>query len=134
MLPGRILLAALAIACSAWFALGGYSAHERTRLSGLLAAPRYLTAQQERSARSLLEHARLLNPDRDVELQAAGIALHTGRPRVAERILQQVVAREPKNINAWLLLEVTADNRDQPVSDGAGAQVRMLAPPAQPAP
>ena len=133
MLPARILLAAVALACCAWFALGGYAAHERTRLERVLAGAARLTPQQASHAQTLLDRAGTLNPDRSVALLKAGLQLHTGRPREAERTLQGRVQREPRNIDAWLLLEVTTDHRDPPVSRAAGAMVRMLAPPTAPA-
>ncbi len=106
------LLAALgALLVAAWFALGGYQAHELDQVTNLVNARPRLTAAQTRSALSQLRSAALLNPNREVLLLRARVYGHSGEPAKARRIAESAVAAEPRNVEAWYVLATVAHGR-----------------------
>ncbi|HXC39930.1 MAG TPA: tetratricopeptide repeat protein, partial [Burkholderiales bacterium] len=65
-------------------------------------------------------------------LRLAQLDTFTGRPRSAVRRLNRIVAREPRNLEAWLLLAQTARTVDPAAALRAAARVRRLSPPVPP--
>jgi len=59
---------------------------------------------------SLLQGAKLINPDRQVDILRAQLDDERGAKTQAEQILRHVVADEPMNLQAWDLLAISATN------------------------
>lgn len=99
---GAMLVSALA-AC-AWFVLGLRQTHEIDKATSILSQQHAPTAAQSRTAGSLLNSAGTLNPDLEVDVLRARLALSRGEPHTARTIMQSVVRREPQNLEAWIWL------------------------------
>lgn len=99
----RAAAIAIAVVVCAWFALGVVQARDTGAATAIASAPRTPTPKQIAHARSLLDAAGTLNPDLQVDLTRAQLALRTGDTPSARRTLRSVLAREPMNIQAWLL-------------------------------
>lgn len=97
----RIAALALSIAVCAWFVLGIHQDHDVNAASAIVSGATTPSAAQARQARSLLERAKLLNPDSEVDLLRAQLDLEQGNQPGARAILERVVAREPDNAVAW---------------------------------
>jgi hypothetical protein len=109
----------------AWFVVGVRQARDTDQATALLAAPGRLDSPR---VSSLLNSAGLLNPDRQVDLLRAELALRRGDPAGARRIAERVVAAEPMNVQGWLLLARAA--RTNPTTFFfALIHIRELAPP-----
>jgi predicted Zn-dependent protease len=134
MLAARVALCAVALIVAAWFALGAYDAHEQARAAALQNT--LVTPTPARTAEILraLDRARTLNPDRSVDLARAQALIRAKRDGEAVRILEKLVRDEPRNINAWVLLQLASAKRDPALTARAVAAVRALAPPVAPAP
>jgi hypothetical protein len=98
----RTALAAFALLACAWFALAARQAHEINAASALLSGGGALSAAQAREADALLSSAATLNPDRQVDVLRAQVALARGDQRRARSILEPVVRQEPDNLSAWV--------------------------------
>jgi hypothetical protein len=100
----RAAVVGFALLACAWFALGVRQAHDITRATSIIAQTGPLTSSQGRSASSRLDSAGALNPDLEVDVLRGRLALGRGQPPAARRILNSVVHREPKNLEAWIWL------------------------------
>lgn len=129
MLASRLALAAVAIVVCLWFALGVRQAHDTAAAQAALSHPASLTAAEVARVNGLLRGARTLNPDRTVAQLQAQLDGLAGDPRRAAAVVEGVVAAEPQNIGAWLLLELETDGRNAALNREAGLRVRELAPP-----
>jgi hypothetical protein len=98
----RAAVAAFALVACAWFALGARQAHELSAATAIVTGGPTLTAAQARHADSLLSSAATLNPDRQVDVLRAQVALEQGDPGRARSILTPVVRQEPDNLSAWV--------------------------------
>jgi predicted Zn-dependent protease len=105
---GAILVVAI-VAC-AWFALGARQAHEITAATAIASSGPQLSASQAAHADSLLAAAGILNPDTQVDLLRAQVALERGDRRHALAIIRRVNTLEPDNALGWLWLERAASN------------------------
>lgn len=104
----RVVLVAVAVVVAAWFALGVRQAVNTTRATALIAGQGRLTPAQARHARSLLNSAATLNPDRTVSLLRGELALAENHNASAQRILLALVHSEPQNLDAWVQLAYAA--------------------------
>jgi predicted Zn-dependent protease len=104
MLAARIGALVLALVGCAWFALGARQAHQTARANAIVSSSQRLSPGRARRAAAALEAAGTLNPDLQVDVLRAELAIDQGRPRTARRILASVTRREPQNLNAWLQL------------------------------
>jgi predicted Zn-dependent protease len=131
----RASCAALALAACAWFALGIRQSsdlnHATAIVSGLTGQIK-LSPAQARSANSLLSSAGVLNPDLQVDVLRARVALLTDDRASAKRILLSVVRREPMNLDAWYGLATSAT--DGATVSRALARLAQLEPKVRPAP
>lgn len=122
MIARGVLLAA-ALLCAAWFATELRPVRERD--SGLTVVAngdvRRATTLLSRAA----EHTRSSEPD----LRLAQLWAFQRRPERATRILRSIVAREPENFDAWLLLSQTARAVDPALAARAARAYRRLSPP-----
>lgn len=127
--PIRIVLALAALVVGAWFALGVREAHEinrATSIVGGLNGQHKLTAAQAAQARSLLSSASVLNPDRQVDVVRARVALLRNDRPLAVRILRGVVRAEPDNLEAWYGIATSASSGA--TVNAALAQISKLQP------
>lgn len=127
----RIGLAAAALLVAAWFALGVYQSRAISEGTSVAARHGPVTAAEARHANILLHDAATLNPDRAVDVLRAQVALARGDAAHARQILNDVVRREPQDLNAWIALAnaSTADVRQRQI---ALLHILKLAPPAKP--
>lgn len=109
----RISLAVLAVCACAWFGLGAVQSHATDQATNIVSGSGKLTAAQADRARSLLDTAATLNPDRSIDLLRARLAVREGRTPEAIAILRRTVAAEPLNLSAWLALAQTALGHDR---------------------
>jgi hypothetical protein len=109
----RVSCIAFAVVLCAWFALGIRQAHEIDQataiVSGLNGQGKLDPAAASR-ARSLLSSAGVLNPDLQVDVLRARVALLTNNRASATRILLGVVHSEPMNLDAWYGLATSAQS------------------------
>jgi Tfp pilus assembly protein PilF len=109
----RISLLALAVCACAWFGLGVVQSHATDAATSIVAGSGRLSPAQAARARSQLDTAATLNPDRSIDLLRARLAVREGRSAAAITILRRTVAAEPMNLSAWLALAQTALGHDQ---------------------
>jgi predicted Zn-dependent protease len=100
----RAALLAFAVAACAWFALGVRQAHDINAATAITSRSP-LPAIQVKHANSLLDDAATLNPDQQVNVLRAELAVDQGRYVRARQILRQVVRREVNNLQAWLVMK-----------------------------
>ncbi len=98
----RTAAIALAILACAWYALGVRQAHELNAATGILSQPAPLPTAQAMQASALLGSAATLNPDLQVDVLRAQLALARNQDARARQILFGVIRREPKNLEAWI--------------------------------
>jgi hypothetical protein len=124
----RAALVLLAAAAIAWLSLALVASRAADDLERVVvgggAPPAELADLRARAER--------LVPDRRPTLvEATGLA-QAGRRALAARRLRDLLAAEPENAEAWLLLSRTTP--DPAEAERASARVRALAPPAPPPP
>jgi hypothetical protein len=122
----RAALLAAALLCAAWFVTELRPVRERDAALALV-APGHAPDVQ-RAARLLsraARHTRSSEPD----LRLAQLWAFEQRPDRATQILRAVVAREPENFDAWLLLSQTARAGDPALAGRAARAYRRLSPP-----
>lgn len=104
----RAPLIAVAVLSAAWFALGIRQASDVSTATSIVSGGAHLSPAEAGRARSLLGAAAVLNPDSNVNLLQAQLDRDQGDFRAARRTLDQVVAREPDNAEAWYGLALSA--------------------------
>jgi hypothetical protein len=132
---GRASSVGLALVVCAWFVLGIQQAHDTNRVTAIVSGlfgQRELRPAQASRANSLLNSAQVLNPDAQVDVLRARVALLRGDRARAKRILIDVLRREPMNIAAWYGLATSA--KDQPTVLLALGRIARLAPKTRRAP
>jgi hypothetical protein len=122
-------LLALAFVLTAWFTVGFVQARGTDAAGRLVGRLSALSPAESRRAAGLLATAGTLNPDRQVDILRAELALHHRADREAARILQSVVRDEPDNVAAWHLLGSALRTIDPAAARAADARVRFLVPP-----
>jgi tetratricopeptide repeat protein len=100
----RAAVLALALAAAAWFAIGARQAHDTSRASAIIAGGGPVSRAQAKHASALLSSAGFLNPDSEVDVLRARLERAQGDLAGARAILDQVVAKEPDNAEAWFQL------------------------------
>jgi predicted Zn-dependent protease len=123
---GVIVMAVVAIA---WLGLSVQSTRAEDELSDLVRAER--TGELDRAA-ELRRTAERFVPGRRPSLIEATLRVQAGDRAGAIRLLRDVVADEPENGEAWLLLARAAEQTDPGLAERAMARVRELAPPVPP--
>jgi predicted Zn-dependent protease len=109
----RGVMLAVAVLVCAWFGLGVRQALDTSHATAIVNSSSKLTAAQVAHAGSLLHAAGQLNPDRLVAVLRGQLALDQGDTAHAERILRDVTAAEPLNVQAWVLLAQATQTRDR---------------------
>lgn len=107
MLLARIALALVALAACAFFAVGIHQAHDVSAAQGILDSAKVTTSQALR-ARSQLDSAGFLNPDRTVAVTRGQLDLRLNDPAAAFAVFRRLVSQEPENVQAWLGLTESA--------------------------
>ena len=117
-----------ALVVCAFFALGIRQTTSHEQADRRMSSPERPSSAAAARTETLLDHAATLNPDRRVDLGRALLALQSGHPQSARRIIERVVADEPDNIEAWTRLAFATAGTDPAASKRAAAQVLRLAP------
>jgi hypothetical protein len=102
--PLRVVFAMLALVICGWFALGIRQAHDIAGATSIVSGQAPLDAGQDNRVAALLRSAGALNPDAAVDVLRGRLALNEGHRFEAQRILGDVVRREPMNLEAWIWL------------------------------
>jgi predicted Zn-dependent protease len=124
----RLALILLSLAAGAWFVLGVVQARDLDRATDIVQRAHSLRPAQADQARSLLDTAATLHPNRSVGLLRAQVASLSGHPHQAVRLAERVTAQEPQNLNAWLLLAQVALHGDRSLTGQAVARLKQLDP------
>ena len=127
----RLALVSLALVVCAWFALGIRHASHTESARSIVAHQPLPDRARLAEAGAMLRTAGQLNPDAEVDVLRARLALDLRDPRGAERILAGVVRHEPENLEAWTGLALVARRIDPATYRRAAAAVRRLAPPVR---
>jgi len=125
----RAVLLALAVVLAGWMAVGIRSAHreEAAKRSTLLADPA-LPPRAIAGAHRTFARAGELNPDSAPELYRASYDIRTRHPQDAIGVLEDVVAREPANVNAWAFLAQATARTRPALAARARRRIRELSP------
>jgi uncharacterized protein HemY len=125
----RVALLAVSLAAAGWFGVSAHEARDEHAAEALVSLLGGLTPAEISHAGDLLDGASVLDPDSHVDVLRAELALHRRRIAEARRILDGVLAREPKAIEAWALEADALKRTDPAAARRARAQVLRLAPP-----
>jgi hypothetical protein len=123
----RVALIVLAAAAVAWLAAGIGASHAQDDLGRLVATTAEPDHADYARADELRRGAERYVPGRRPSLLEATLRLR-GDGAGAARLLEDVVADEPENAEAWLLLARADADRDPVRAARAMARVRALAP------
>jgi hypothetical protein len=124
----RVLLAVLAVGLVVWSAVLwrdeqiGSAAVDRILRNPDLGGAAWADDMQS------LHDAELLNPGTSWDIARAGALLQRERPSAAERVIEDVVEREPENVEAWLVLHDVVRGRDPARAAEARAAILRLNP------
>jgi hypothetical protein len=108
----RLTLLAFAVAACGWFLLGERQASDLLGATAIVNTSGTPSRAEAARARSLLDSAATLNPDRSVDVLRGQLAVDGNQYRSAERIEEAVVRDEPMNIEAWVQLANAAQQRN----------------------
>lgn len=75
-----------------------------------------------------LGDAAVLNPDGEIDILRAHVFINAGDPARAKRVLWDLLAREPKNVDGWILMYFTPPPHN-PDSRLAAQRLNELVPP-----
>ena len=120
-------VAAGALVLCAWFGLSIHQAENTNAAAAIVTGTSRLSPAQVRHVRSLLSSAKVLNPDREVDVLRAQLDVGQGNLAAARRILEPVVAAEPQNALAWEWLARASAN-DRAEFFIAAIHIRALVP------
>jgi predicted Zn-dependent protease len=116
----RVLVAALAVALIAWLAV--MEVDTRRQAEGVAAAQ----ARDFGAADADFRAARTLNPDTTPDINRAFVLQETGKRDQAVALLQDVLRREPDNLNAWgVLFQFTRDHEPATADRARAARGRL---------
>jgi predicted Zn-dependent protease len=124
----RISALVVAVAACAWFALGIVQSIDTTRATAIVSSSTPMTPQRAAHARSLLDSAGTLNPDKTVDILRGELASELHQPVRAVATLESVTASEPQNADAWVTLARVALHHDTPALERAVARLAQLDP------
>jgi hypothetical protein len=131
--PERILLAVVALALAAGFAVALTAARAEDRLNDLQFRPPQLSAADLRRAEQLERDAGRLTPGERRAIVLTYVLLRGGDADKALALASDATRREPENGEAWLAVARAARAADIPIEQEALQRLRELVPPV-PAP
>ena len=121
-MAARLALALLAVAALGWLGLSYRSVDHQEEAEATLQRPlaEYLKSGRSRAASpAALRHAadridaaKRLNPDSTLDLDRGSLQLLSGEQAEAADTFQDVVEREPQNLQAWLALAIATRGTD----------------------
>jgi predicted Zn-dependent protease len=120
----RAALVLLAVAAMAWLGAGIAASRAQDDLGRLVATTAHPDRADLERADELRRKAERRVPGRRPSLLEATLRLEGDDRAGAARLLEDVVAEEPENAEAWLLLSQASEAR----ADRARERVRALAP------
>ena len=129
VIPARIAMVVVALV--AIFSLATWLHQARLFADARAAAVPARTPAQVASAAALLHGASRHTPDTLPETAEAFLLIRGHRPADGERLLRDVLHREPRNVTAWGLLALALDGRDPAGAAMARAEVNRLSPPVK---
>ena len=132
-MPQRILLAAVALAVAAGFAVALTAARAEDRLDDLRFRPPRLSEADLRRADQLERDAGRLTPGERRAILLATVLLRGGDTQGALAAARAATRREPENAEAWLAVARAAREADPAPAREALQRLRELVPPV-PAP
>jgi predicted Zn-dependent protease len=130
----RCALVAVALLAGAWLVLGVRALDLQSDAESVRSGPQgaALTPDDADRARSFLHRARLLSVDKSPLLNEGVLLLATGRREEGVAILERVVAEEPDNLEAWIVLyNVYSRSSDAKRAREALRRIRALNPLAE---
>lgn len=90
--------------------------------------PRSLSRADVERAVSLLQRSRAHTPDTEPILDQAALLVRVGQLRRARPLLEDIVRREPDNVQAWAVLALDTRTTDRARAAQARARTVALAP------
>jgi predicted Zn-dependent protease len=132
MIAVRVGLVVLAAAAIAWLGAGVAASHAQDDLGRLVATTAHPDRADLARAAALRRDAERRVPGRRPSLLEATLLLQARDHAAAARLLEDVLADEPDNAEAWLLLAQADRDRDPARARHAMARVRALAPDVPP--
>jgi predicted Zn-dependent protease len=127
----RIVVVVLALAGAAWLTVAARSFSAQDQIATLALDDENPTTRDLARARSLVDRAKVLNPDVRVEQSIGVLEFRTGDQAGAVETFQALTVREPRNAELWALLARVARDGDPPLAARAAARQRALAPPLE---
>lgn len=126
----RIGVLALALVAAAWFAIGVRQARDTSRAASIVSGGAHISASEAHRASDLLSAAAFLNPNRQIDVLRAQVALSRGNEPAARAILKRVVRAEPQYLDAWIWL-ARASLKDLRDFYFAAYRIKLLVPPVK---
>jgi len=132
-MPERIVVAVIALAAAACFAVALSAARAEDRLADLQFRPPQLGPADLRRADELERDAGRLTPGERRVLVLSNVRLRGGDANGAQALAQDAARREPENAEAWLAVARASRDTDPALAKRALQRLRELVPPV-PAP
>jgi Flp pilus assembly protein TadD len=130
--PRMAMRIGMALACAAalaWLAVVLHSVALRDDGQEIAARdPKTLSAAEVAHSLSLLRRAQAHTPDTEPLLDRGALLVRLGQVRRATPLLEQIVDREPENVQAWALLALATQRTDPARAAEARARTTKLAP------
>lgn len=98
----RVLLAVLALAVCAWFAVGIRQAHQSDAAAAIVGAAGGQSAADLARAQRLIDSADFLYPGQDIANLRAEQLLEQRRYDRAAPVIASIVRAEPQNLQGWI--------------------------------
>jgi predicted Zn-dependent protease len=128
MIAIRAAIVVLAVAAIAWLGAGIAASRAQDDLGRLVATTAQATRADFERAAELREKAERWAPGRRPSLLEATLRMKGDDRAGAARLLEDIVADEPENAEAWLLLAQASEEGDPERAERAMERVRALAP------
>lgn len=124
----RVLLAVTALLALGWLAVSLRDDMVQTRALASVSFAQDVPAARLTRAADRLRSAELLNPDQTLRLYRANFYARQGQTSRGVRLVEDVVRREPENLDAWGLLFRLTNGTNPRLAARATAQLRRLNP------
>lgn len=98
----RVLLALLALAACAWFAIGVRQAHQTDAAAAIVGAGGGRSAADLARAQTLIDSAGFLYPGQDIPKLRAQQLLEQRHYARAAPVIAAIVRAEPQNLQGWI--------------------------------